>query len=385
MSISKNVYPVSAILSKFSNAVNSANVTILSTPTGSGKTLCATAHLAQNHLTNGGRCFVTVPRVLLAKGAMSAVNKLVFGYSKAGIMTGKVNERETSSLVFCTERSFLNRVKLTTNDILVIDEVHEQCINTEEVIFASTQHAKNGGKVVLMSATIDLSKFVEYFTSFGLTVETVELPEFDRPFLTKYEETANPLQKIVEMNLRTLIGVAGLSDIEKATIELRKFGYKGQIFPLHSKVEEADEKFAMNYEGDCIYIATSVGMSGITFSNLDAVLPPSIGKRVEDGVLVEYLLSEAEIKQWRGRVGRTKNGVVIIDTNLSGIEREKNPTPEILLADINEVVLSFANSGHNLNNIKLLNQPNFKKVEDSMDFLFLQNIQISVKCFILRF
>ena len=356
------IYP---ILKAIVGSVKSEKVTIISTPTGSGKTLAVPITLS--HCFEE-RVFVTVPRVLLAKQAMFSVIKLIIGEKLAhhvGCITGKFSTNPNANLVFCTERSFLNRISsLKVSDILVVDEIHEQGINTEEVIYAAKQHAANGGRVVLMSATMDCKKYAEYFGVDNCNI--IELPETERQFKTTTIVCSpdNYLNKVVEIGGVTLIGVGGKADIEKETAKLRQLGYKAPIFSLHSEIEEDEEReiLAATAKGiPCTIIATSVAMSGITFENLKVVVPPIYGKRIVDGKLCDYILSLAEAKQWEGRVGRTSDGIVLkIDSN---IEREANPLPEILRVSLIDTVLSFLGNNVDLRNIQLLNQPSKDKVD----------------------
>lgn len=358
------------ILGDICKSVKNNLVTIVSTPTGSGKTLAVPVTL--EYCLNK-RVFVTVPRVLLAKQAALNVIKLVLGENfshKVGTMTGKFNQNTDANLVFCTERSFLNRVKLHSDDILVIDEIHEQGINTEEVIFSAKQHIALGGRVVLMSATMDCSKYQMYFGEEVTNI--IELPETERQYSTTVIESDpyNCLPKVVELGGISLIGVAGKGDIEMVSQKLRQLGYNNPIFPLHSEIEEDEEEkllLTIRNNRDCIIVATAVAMSGITLENLSNVVVPIYGKRIEDGKLCDYILSEAEAKQWAGRVGRISNGTVIKIDN--GITRDKNPLPEILRIDVIDVVLSFLGRSIDLRTIKLLNQPSLEKVNNCFSIL----------------
>ncbi len=359
--------PVAPHLPTINKMVEVKDITIVSTPTGSGKTLMVPSWVAAKQ---NGRAFVTVPRVLLAKEAVGGVRKFLFPKtpSMVGYKTGKGDINPNAPIQYITEGSFANRVfqTLKTSDILFVDEVHEQGINTEEVLFLAAQHAKNGGKVVLMSATISVEKYVAYYENEGLTVGVFEMPVPKRCHDTEIIMSETPIADIVRMGGRTLIGVGGKADIENITRELREKGYKAPIFPLHSEIEEWEEVEALTYHGDCVWVATSVAMSGITFPFLDTVFVPCWGKRIEEGKLVDYLLSHAEQKQWEGRVGRTHDGVAIYDkaTQEKFAEtREANVTPEILRVDADDVVLSFASRGYDLEVVKLLNQPPIERIQ----------------------
>jgi len=173
----------------------------------------------------------------------------------------------------------------------------------------------------------------------------------------------------------TLIGTNGKKEIEflHSTLILKK--YDSPIFAYHSEMEDDDHQNMMYHWANnipCITIATSVAMSGITPENLNTVVVPIWGNRIEDGKLTKYLLSEAEAKQWEGRVGRVCDGIALrIDSNYT---REQNPLPEILRIDTTDVILSFLGQGIDLRTIELLNQPELSKVEKSFKVLELSGI-----------
>lgn len=361
--------PIIPYLKEISNMVIAHNITIISTPTGSGKTLLVPSWLQE---TLRKYVAVTVPRILLARSARNGMVNLVYGRENAvGLKTGKGDCYPNANIQVCTEGSFSARhfYEMLDGEILFVDEIHEQGINTEEVLFLALQHIRGGGKIVLSSATMEVGKYKNYFESFGFTVGVFEMAEPKRPFETEIVFSDDWKKTVIELGGRTLIGVGGKGDIDWLDGEFKRMGYKGRIFPLHAELEEWEEAEALEYRGDCLYIATSVGMSGITFPMLDNVKVPSLGKRVEDGKLVEYNLSIAEQKQWEGRVGRTKNGIAVYANEEILPNREKNPIPEILLADIRGVVLSFAIKGYDLEEIRLLNHPPIEKIREARKFL----------------
>lgn len=363
--------PITAHIQKIKNLVKESDVLVLSTPTGSGKTLQVPYFLEQEI---EGKVFVTVPRVLLAKSAMKGVNSLMYDRPMAGVITGKVNMREHyARLLFCTEGSFINRMqnRVKSNDVLVIDEVHEQGINTEEVLFTSLELAKKGTKIVVMSATMDMAKYIAYYERQGLKVSAFDLPEKERPYKIETIATDNIFKKVIELDETTLMGFAGKADIEQAAQKLKQMGYDGRIFPLHGEIEEWEEKEALTFKGKKIFLATSVAMSGITLNGLKVVVPALMGKRISstDGKLSAYDLSLAEIKQWEGRVGRESDGVCIYPDIDFKANREANPTPEILRVNLNDVVMNFAAKRTNLANVELLNKPSLENIQTSQNFL----------------
>lgn len=364
--------PLFSYAEKIIKLISHSDVVILSTPTGSGKTLLVPSFISQ---ILEYRTFVTMPRVLLAKSAKKAVCEFVIpNKEKVGILTSKVKDfGKNKKLIFCTEGSFLHVNELETSDVIVIDEVHEQGINTELVLMKAYKHVEKGGRVVVMSATMDMTKYNNYFATLSdKVVNNFEMPEPKRPFETKeveFDSEQDIIEAVADFDGNVLMGFAGKDEIQKAKSQIEKINIFAKVFELHAEIEEDDEEAMLSCVEPHIILATSVAMSGITFKDLDVVVPPAKGKRIENGKLNLYDLSVSEIKQWEGRVGRTKDGTIYKPANFY-VGREINPMPEILRANLLETVLNFIFLGFNdFNTLNLLNKPSMIEIERSLKTL----------------
>lgn len=356
---SKNMkLPIDKKIQEIRQKFTECSLLIVSTPTGSGKTLKVPATILDGVK---GKVYVTVPRVLLAKEAVRSMNKFIFNEEFVGLMTGNHTVRSESRLVVATEGSFINRVDLTIDDVLVVDEVHEQGVLTEQLLYIAREHCRNGGKAILMSATIDLQKYIDYYD--GINVGVVSMPKKDTKYPIKNLYVDDTLPEVVFLGKNTLIGAGGKAEIENTIAKILKLGWKGKIFPLHAEIEEWEEEEALNCQEVKIIVATSVAMSGITFKDLEVVVPPTQGKMTVGGVLVNYNLSMAEIEQWRGRVGRVTEGICIYKSDFNDTPRDSNSMPQILRSDLRDVILNFAMRGYDLSECDLLNQPDSGEVK----------------------
>lgn len=346
-------------------------VTIISTPTSSGKTMSVPAWAAQ---ISGKKAYCLVPRVIMARQASVGSSKLVFKTpGDVGYMTGR-GDVYGRRVIYATEGSYIARKmgEKSFESILCIDEVHEQGAITEAALYLAKGWIRKGMKEVILSATMDCGKYADYYSEFSTKIIT--LPETDRKFQLQYETVSNPLQAIAEAAKaggRCLVGVEGKGEIEK-TIKALSFFLKEEdgvkIFPFHAEMENEDQDEAINYKGSAIYVATNVLQSGITIPMLSHGYFNGWGKRIEDkkgiATLCRYALSQAEMTQWFGRIGRDCEGVIFqTPSEERQFEyRDKMPTPEIQLIPLEDIMLQFFAYDIDMEKAELLNKPDIKNI-----------------------
>lgn len=363
--------PVYSILRDFYKLYEKNDVVVISTPTASGKTLLIPSFIER--MTNK-YVFTTVPRVLLAKSARKSAIKFIYGKdSKVGLLTGQSKMHKNAPLIFGTEMSFLLNKRLSTHT-LIIDEAHEGKMSTEPVFYYAIDHIKRGGKLIISSATISVNKFVDFYKKKGFKVGVIELPEMERNYFTEVIKIDDVNGWILNnQENRFLIGVSGkeAGDILRSELKM----YKHPIFFLHGEVEGWEEDEILNYDGPCIIMATVVAMSGITFRDLDVVVPPSEVKQMINNKLVPCKISMAEVKQWMGRTGRTKNGKALFTKDYF-LNRPEYPIPEILREELPDVILTFCGIGYDLRKIQILNPPNIKNVNEGFNILYHDGVLV---------
>lgn len=345
-------------------------VNLISTSTGSGKTMYV-PWLA--HQISQSCVFILMPRVIMAQQAARGVVALgLFKPSEVGILTGKVKKYipKQTKVCFCTEMSFLNSKlvdKMEEGDFVVIDEIHEAKASTAAILHFSKNWLEVGKNIILLSATVDIEKYKNYYE--GFSFGSLNEPESERPYKVVQIESNDPLKACYEAAKeggRILIGTAGKPEIEVYTKKINQYGKDVKVFPLHGELEVEESDAALSYEGPCIYIATNIVQSGVTLDKLTHLHVDGYGNRIEslNGVskLTKYLLSEAEMKQWRGRIGRMCDGIEFLDP-ATNVVREKMPTAEILISPLMETYATFLKMGIAMDDIQLIDQPNSKAIQ----------------------
>jgi len=184
--------------------VSGANV-ILSTPTGSGKSLVATgAEFAT--LARGGRTFYTAPiKALVSEKFFDAV--ATFGHERVGMMTGDASVNPGAPIICCTAEILANLALRQGVDAdvacVVMDEFHYYGDVERgwawQVPLIELPHAQ----FLLMSATLgDVSRFeAELTRRTGRPTATISSVERPVPLLHRYVTTT--LLETVEELLET--------------------------------------------------------------------------------------------------------------------------------------------------------------------------------------
>jgi HrpA-like RNA helicase len=369
-------FPIEQVSPEIIKSLQENQITIISTPTSSGKTMMVPKiayGLSQKQV------FCTVPRRILATEAMNGCN-FIHGDGTAGFIHGEGDKDKEFSICYITEGSFIMRdlgSKLKTGSIVCFDEVHEQGKLLETLLYAAIEYAQNGLKIVLMSATLDIPKYKGYYEKRGLSVGVVTLPPLERMFDIEYQLTDSPEKAVAEAAKeggRVLVGLAGKEEIERFQTEISRT-FKGKIFQIHGEVEVEEQEEALAFTDSCVYLCTNMVQSGITIKGLTHGYFDGYGKRIQmdkgESKLAKYKLSKSEMRQWYGRLGRMCHGVIFVtsqkDIDLDG--RDEMPTPEILRTSLEDSVLYFAYMGLKLIDCVLLNKPQRVNITAALEML----------------
>jgi len=170
--------------------VSGANV-ILSTPTGTGKSLVATgAHFAA--LADGRRTFYTAPiKALVSEKFFALID--IFGADKVGMMTGDATVNGQAPIICCTAEILANLAlrEGETADVgqVVMDEFHYYADPERGWAWQVPLIELPQAQFVLLSATLgDVSRFEEELTArTGRPTTTVANAERPVPLFFSFE------------------------------------------------------------------------------------------------------------------------------------------------------------------------------------------------------
>jgi HrpA-like RNA helicase len=373
------VLKIDQIKERFLAALDTSDVVIVITPTGSGKTLRVPQWCWE---WSGNPVYCAMPRVMMARKARKDAQKTVWGGDKKAV--GVMTSRETSGrgkVLYGTDGAILNRSAMDSmpkGSVVCIDEAHEQGVRTEAVLSKSVAAIRAGQKIVVLSATIDPKEIVAFFDRNGASVSTLNLPDTGRPFEVEIEVSENPLKDIAAAAMaggRCLVGMEGKKEIEDASKIIASFGFKGKIFPLHGELETEEIDEALNYKGPCVYVATDVAQSGITIDKLSHGYFSGFCKTIIDVGgrfnLMRTPLSSSEWMQWIGRLGRVCPGKVFMTAGQKAAFESAPfmPLPEIRKMPLASVYTDFKKWGVCLRTSPMLNRPEEGRIASAEETL----------------
>lgn len=173
---------------------------ILNTPTGSGKSLVATA-LHFDSLSKGKRSIYTCPIKALVNEKFLALCK-EFGPDQVGMSTGDGSVNRDAPILCCTAEILANMAlregELANVDDIVMDEFHYYSDRERGVAWQIPLLALPRARFLLMSATLgEMDFFQEQLTKLTGR-ETVVVSSAERPVPLKHEYRETPLHETIQ-------------------------------------------------------------------------------------------------------------------------------------------------------------------------------------------
>ena len=400
-------------------------IILLRAGTGSGKSL-SVAPFLMNQKKNS-KIILTQPRILTTQSiALRMAEELnEIGYSTgAGTVIGSNTQIEIMTEAILHRK--LSAENISSFNYIILDEVHERNIDTDLNIYKLSSLLHNSStQLIIMSATLDIEHFQQYFHKMGFSVAIAEIsgirPEIIVNFLPNnvpnyYSEIINIATKIISDNpadteiLIFLPSKLAISEIQNRLLKNSSFS-QTLITPLFSGIgyeleqlakEELSSINLKSYSGHTILnriiLATDVAETGITFSNLKFLIDSGWKNRPyydpytnADMLVLDSITKGQALQRW-GRVGRKFPGIVYCvytKQQFSNMDsRGVNPDeikafvpdadickniagePAAVSRNVDSLILTILSTENDISNAKLIDYPPFESVLRSFDTLF---------------
>ncbi len=376
--IDPKTLPVYQQKRKILEALDTNQVIIVESPTGSGKTTQLPLILYEAGYTAKGIIGVTQPRRIATLSVCDYMaNQL--RTNVPGLVGYKMRFNDMTSsetlLKVMTDGILLQEIKtdymLSRYSCIIIDEAHERSLNIDFILGLLKRiiEERKDFKVIISSATINTSVFSEYFG--GVPVVHIDSIMFPvgivysplKDSRNSYDELIFKINDIISRVITEkrkgdiLVFLSGEKQIKDCirmlnSSPLRK---KMVILPLYGRLskEEQERVFVPTPKGKTkIVVSTNIAETSVTIDGITTVIDSGLAKinsynpRTYTSSLLETDISRASCNQRKGRAGRTQEGTCYRLYTRSDFEtRQLFTKEEIYRTDLSEVVLRMAELG----------------------------------------
>jgi pre-mRNA-splicing factor ATP-dependent RNA helicase DHX15/PRP43 len=278
-------------------------------------------------------------------------------------------------------REAMNDHNLTRYSTIILDEAHERTLATDILmgLLKEVVLRRPDLKLIIMSATLDATKFQKYFHNAPL----LAVPGRTHPVEVFY--TPAPERDYVEAALRTVLQIhatepegdillflTGEEEIEdacrKINLEAQDLSREGGagplvVYPLYGTLPPAQQQKIFNpapppstpggRPGRKVIVSTNIAETSLTIDGIVYVVDPGFSKQkvYNPRIRVESLLvspiSKASAQQRAGRAGRTRPGKCFRLYTEAAFKKEliDQTYPEILRSNLASTVLELKKLG----------------------------------------
>lgn len=404
--------PVYQLRESFLQSIEQNQVLIVVGETGSGKTTQLPQYLYEEGYTKSAKSGsplkvgCTQPRRVAATSVATRVAEEVgcvlgeeVGYS---IRFEDITSDKTA-IKYVTDgmllREFMTDPLLSSYSALMIDEAHERTVSTEIVLTLLKDIIKERKdlKLIIASATINASKFSDYFD--GAPIFNIPGRRFPVDICYTKNPEANYIQAAIttvfQIHLKEnvpgdiLVFLTGQEEIETMEETLNDACHKlGDLIknmivaPIYANMPPKLQQRIFEPtppHSRKVILATNIAETSITIDGVRYVIDPGYVKEnvfnPSTGMesLVAVPCSRASADQRAGRAGRVGPGKCYrLYTKWSFYnELQPNPTPEILRVNLSTVVLLLLSMGiTDLVHFDFMDPPNSQTLVKSLELLY---------------
>ena len=279
--------------------------------------------------------------------------------------------------------------KIAGYDLIIIDEAHERTTNIDFLLGylkSALQNKNIKTKLLIMSATLHVDKFVEFFRCPLITIhhkshnmEYFYLKTDCDDYIPICISTVTSIIR-KEPNGDILVFFPGQEEIERVYFTLVDLfmSYKIEVLKLFSTMSPEEQDLIFKKGNRKVILCTNIAETSITIENIGFVFDCGKFKAkyysISTGVdsLDIFDISKAQAKQRAGRAGRTQPGVIYrIYSYEKYLAMLENPIPEILRCKLHSVVLSMKVLGiDNIDRFNFIDRPSKKCISQAELYLF---------------
>ncbi|MDC7219370.1 MAG: ATP-dependent RNA helicase [Spirochaetales bacterium] len=369
--------PVYKERDKILKALESNQVVIVESPTGSGKTTQIPLILHEAGYTDRGVIGITQPRRIATLSVSDYISRQL-GVPISGFIGYKMRFEDKTTpetrLKIMTDGTLLQEMKtdpwLSKYSVLMVDEAHERSLNIDFILglLKNILKERHEFRVIISSATLNTEAFSRYYSNAEIvSIDTPVYPVqvyYDPPYKESDDEAlVEKITSIVERIVGerrkgdVLVFLSGEKIIKDTCASLASSAVKRrlQIVPLYGRLgrEEQEKVFDKTPFGKTkVVVSTNIAETSVTIDGITTVIDSGLCKmnfynpRTFTSSLVENPVSRASCNQRKGRAGRTQPGSCYRLYSPGDFDaRNEYTLEEIYRTDLAEVVLRMAELG----------------------------------------
>ena len=366
-------------------SIQKNQVTIIKAGTGVGKTVL-TPKIALQAFNFEKKIICTVPKQIIAKENAEYCAECLdvyLGKEVGYFYMGDNNTSDDTKLVFTTPGSLKSKITrgdpyLSEYSCIIIDEIHERSVQTDQLLLMMKDILikRPDFRLILMSATVDLTIFKNYFNKFLYN----EIDILGISFEVKIEYLKKPIQDWKSHTVIKIIDILKSSEKGDILVFVKSGGDGNMIcedlkrktkdipnlnpfcITLEAKTPKENRNYAtkeFNYLSHPnmnsnypytrkIVMATNVAESSLTVDGVVYVidngyaLEASYFPEENARSLIEERISKAAATQRAGRAGRTTNGFCYrLYTEEEFNKFSAFPKPDIQKTDLTSDILDI--------------------------------------------
>ena len=385
-------------------SIQNNQITLAKAGTGVGKTVLI-PKIALHAFNYKKNVITTIPKKVITRSTAEFAAQCLdvkIGEEVGYYFKGENKTSDKTKLCFTTTGSLISKITgsdpyLKDYDCVIIDEAHERTVQTDQLLLLlkkALEHRKDL-KIVIMSATINLEVFRNYFPSNKFKFNEVDAGEHTsyeiqdywldkRPKPNEWKELA--VKRIINILSNSTFGdilvfVRASSDGKSIcenlhnTIKKNRINIKPFCTVLAGNSSKEEEELATDeykykdlktksgkFHTRKVVMATNVAESSLTVDGVVYVI--DCGLEYEDSyepskmsrMLTEEFIAKSSMKQRRGRGGRTRPGICYhLYTEEDSKKFKDYPTPSIQKTDLTNDILDLMKLKY-IKNIKDLKQ-----------------------------
>lgn len=359
-------YPIEAVRASLMEAMAEGPV-VVTAPTGSGKSTMVPRWCRDAGL----RVVVVEPRRVACQALAARVADLCgeeVGDSVGFVVRDASAVSERTRVRFITPGIALRRLDdLLAQDVVIVDELHERGMETD--LLLALLKARYGGRLVVMSATLDAERVAAYLRGRHVAAEGRLFP-VEVSYLADAAQLLPDVKGLERRVLRgleqtgggdTLIFLPGKGEIAAVAAALSGRSELA-VLPLHGGLSLLEQGRAFRpVEGRRkVVLSTNVAETSVTVPGIEVVLDGGLVRRTRyhrgRGFLTLTPIAGDSAEQRTGRAGRTGPGQCVRLWN-EAARLEPSTPPEIHRESLLPLIMAVAASGAQVEELSFLDAP----------------------------